>query len=101
MTNIPQGKADAERILEFRRNHWSVENRLHYRRDVTLGEDHCQVRIQGAPEVLAGINNGILAIMDYMGIKNVASQLRHFCAQPEEALRLLLDELPLHNGKTK
>jgi hypothetical protein len=39
--------------------------------------------------------------MDYLGIKNVASQFRHFCAQPEEALRLLLDELPLHNGKTK
>jgi len=101
ITNIPQGKANAERILGFKRCHWHVENHLHYRRDVTMGEDHCQVRVQGTPEVLAGINNGILAIMDYLGIKNVAAQFRHFCAKPEEALRFLLDELPLHNGKTK
>ena len=101
ITNIPEEKTYAERILGFKRSHWYVENRLHYRRDVTFGEDRCHVRIQGAPEVVAGIHNGVLAIMDYLGIKNVASQLRHFCAQPEEALRLLLDELPLQNGRTK
>src|SRR5205807_752235 len=50
MTNLPRNKADAKRLLGLNRKHWSIENRLHYRRDVTLGEDASQVRMQGAPQ---------------------------------------------------
>jgi predicted transposase YbfD/YdcC len=46
ITTIPKEKTDAERLLELNRNHWFVENRLHYRRDVTLGEDASQIRIK-------------------------------------------------------
>ncbi|TMQ32007.1 MAG: transposase, partial [Planctomycetota bacterium] len=34
----------ARRLLELTRGHWGIENRLHYVRDVTLGEDGCRVR---------------------------------------------------------
>ncbi|TMD86287.1 MAG: ISAs1 family transposase, partial [Chloroflexi bacterium] len=61
ITNVPRNKADAKRLLELNRKHWFIENRLHYRRDVTLGEDASQVRSQGAPEVLAALNGGLLA----------------------------------------
>ena len=92
-TNLPRKKANARRLLELNQKHWHVENRLHYRRDVTLGEDACQVRVKGAPQALAALNGGILALMDYLGVSNVASQMRHFCAQPQEALQLLLGRL--------
>lgn len=72
ITCVPRKKADAKRILQLKRKHWSIENRLHYRRDVTLGEDASQVRMKGAPEVLAALNGGIVALMDWLGIKNVA-----------------------------
>ncbi|HEY1350113.1 MAG TPA: ISAs1 family transposase [Ktedonobacteraceae bacterium] len=101
ITNLPREKADAEHILELNRKHWYIENRLHYRRDVTLKEDASQVRTKNAPQVIAALNSGVLAVMDYLGVKNVASQMRHFCAKPEEALKLILDPLPLQNGKTK
>jgi hypothetical protein len=39
----------------------TIENRLHYRRDVTLGEDASQVQIKGAPEVVAALHGGLLA----------------------------------------
>jgi hypothetical protein len=35
-----------------------------FRRDVTLGEDHCQVRKGEAPLVLAALNNVVLALFD-------------------------------------
>ena len=35
-------------LLALQQAHWRIENRLHYRRDVTLGEDACQVRMSGA-----------------------------------------------------
>jgi predicted transposase YbfD/YdcC len=92
-TNLPRKKAGAKRLLDLDQKHWAIENRLHYRRDVTLGEDACQVRIKGAPQVLAALNGGVLALMDWLGVTNVASQMRHFCAQPHEALHLLLGKL--------
>jgi predicted transposase YbfD/YdcC len=98
LTNLPRKKADAKRLLGLNRKHWAIENRLHWRRDVTLGEDASQVRMQGVPQALAALNGGILALMDWLGVRNVAKQMRHFCAQPREALHLLLGKLSRENG---
>jgi len=93
VTNLPRKKANAARLLAFQQAHWRIENRLHRRRDVTLGEDACQVRITGAPHALAALNGGVLALMDWLHVPNVASQMRHFCAHPGEALHLLCHKL--------
>lgn len=93
LTNLPRQKARAKRLLALNQRHWTIENRLHYRRDVTLGEDACQVRVKGAPLALAALNGGVLALMDWLRVTNVASQMRHFCAHPSEALQLLLGRL--------
>ena len=93
VTNLPRKKANASRLLALQQAHWRIENRLHYRRDVTLGEDACQVRITGAPQALAALNGGVLALMDWLHVPNVASQMRHFCAHPVEALHLLCHKL--------
>jgi predicted transposase YbfD/YdcC len=93
LTNLPRKKANAARLLALQQAPWHIENRLHYRRDLTLGEDACQVRLAGAPQALAALNGGVLALMDWLGVSNVASQMRHFCAHPVEALQLLCGKL--------
>ena len=98
ITDLPRKKANAERILQLNRSHWAIENRLHHRRDVTLGEDASQVRTKGAPEVLAALNGGLLALMDFLGVTNVAERMRYFCAYPHKALQLLLGKLSRGNG---
>ncbi len=98
LTNLPPRKATARRLLDLQQAHWHIENRLHYRRDVTLGEDASQVRQAGAPQALAALNGGVIALMDWLGVSNVASQMRHFCAHPEEALQLLCGRLLRHYG---
>lgn len=98
ITNLPRKKADAEYLLELNRKHWCIENRLHYRRDVTLGEDAGQVRIKGAPQVIAALNGGVLAIADLLGIKNLAKQMIYYCAEPQKILQLLLGNLSMQNG---
>ncbi len=98
ITSVPRKNANAMRLLDLNRKHWHVENRLHYRRDMTLGEDASQVRSRGAPEVIAALNGGIVALMDFLCVKNVAKQMRHYCAQPREALQLLLGKLSRGNG---
>ena len=57
-------------LLELIREQWAIENRLHYRRDVTLAEDACQVRKGAAPHVLAVLNSFVLALFDSRGVTN-------------------------------
>lgn len=53
MTSLTPKQAGASLLLALARGHWSIENRLHYRRDVSLEEDACQVRKGSAPHTLA------------------------------------------------
>ena len=90
LTSLPRKLANPARLLELNRAHWQIENRLHWRRDVTLGEDACQVRTGQAPQVLAALNNAVLALADALQVSNLAAQMRTFDAHPEQALALLL-----------
>jgi hypothetical protein len=71
----------------------SFENRLHWRRDVTLREDDCQVRKGEAPGILAILNSFLLGLLDFLGVRHVPRQMRFFDAHPFQAVRLLLGSL--------
>ena len=70
MTSLKPEEADAERLSGLVREHWGMENGLHYVRDVTLGEDASRVRKGSAPEILAGLRNSIIHL-----VKDVAPGL--------------------------
>jgi predicted transposase YbfD/YdcC len=93
LTALSPAQASAEELLALVREHWAIENRLHWRRDVTLREDDCQVRKGEAPRVLAVLNSCLLALLDFVGVSNVPSQMRTFDAYPLQAVRLLLGSL--------
>jgi predicted transposase YbfD/YdcC len=90
LSNLALTQAPAMRMLELNRAHWSIENCLHWRRDVTLGEDHCQTRTGAAPGILACLNSAILSCMDRLGVYNVARQARFFDAHVDQAVQALL-----------
>ena len=93
ITSLTPKKANPSRLLAFSRDHWSIENRLHYRRDVSLGEDACQVRKGAAPHTLAVLNSFVLALFDFCHVSNAKQQMRRFDALPLQAVRLLLSSL--------
>jgi predicted transposase YbfD/YdcC len=90
LTSLSPQRAPAKRLNGLVRRHWAVENELHWRRDVTLGEDGCQSRTGKVPQMLATLNNVVLALMQMLAVSNVPGQMREFDAFPERALRLLL-----------
>jgi len=92
-SNLTPSQAGPEAIATFLRKHWAIENRLHWRRDVTLHEDHSQVRSAGKPQALAALNNIVLSLMDWLGVPNLPDQMRTFAAFPRLALDLLLGPL--------
>ena len=93
--NRPRGRAVDLNVELVRvvRQHWTIENQTHYVRDVTMGEDGCQVKRGKAAQVLASLNNGVLMLMDHLGVENVKAQMREFAAQPLAAVPLLFGTL--------
>lgn len=96
ITSLSPGRADPLHLLQFIRDHWAIENRLHYRRDVTLGEDACQVRKGSAPHTLAVLNSFVLALFDFLSVCNAKQYMRWLDAHPLQAVRLLLKSLGKH-----
>jgi hypothetical protein len=90
ITSLPPGQADAARLLGLVRDHWRIENCLHYVRDVTLGEDACRVRRGSAPQVLAALRNAVVHLLASVGgnAGRVAATER-LQARPAEALQLI------------
>jgi predicted transposase YbfD/YdcC len=53
----------AQKIATLVRNHWRVENELHWTLDVSFNEDQCRVRIENAAENLARIRRISLILL--------------------------------------
>jgi hypothetical protein len=84
LTSLPAHTRPAEALRATRR-HWHIENRLHYVRDVTLGEDACH-----APQALAAVRNSVVALLRGHGVSNLAAALRtNAWAGPSAVLRFL------------
>ncbi|NMQ20092.1 ISAs1 family transposase [Candidatus Competibacter phosphatis] len=52
------------------RAHWGIENRLHYVRDVTLGEDASRIRHN--PGIFALLRSFALNLLHFNGISNIS-----------------------------
>lgn len=90
LSSLSMRQAPPKRLLRLDRAHWAIENRLHWRRDVTLGEDRCQTRTGAVPSLLAQLNSTVLSLMDRAGVRNVARQMRYFDASLDDVLNLVL-----------
>jgi predicted transposase YbfD/YdcC len=56
-------KCDAARMLQRIRGHWGIENRLHWRLDVTFGEDQRRIRRGHAAENFARLSRIALNLL--------------------------------------
>jgi predicted transposase YbfD/YdcC len=89
ITSLDLEEANARRLLELTRGHWGIENKLHYVRDVTFGEDGCRVRKGSAPQVLAAVRNAVIHLLAQVDASSKAAAIRRLNNHPEEALALL------------
>lgn len=83
ITSVPRQQADAARLLAWNRQHWQIENKLHYVRDETMGEDKCRLRSGSAPQVLAGFRNAAITLLRALGVDNIAQALRQNAWHPQ------------------
>lgn len=76
--------------LQAVRRHWAIENRLHWPRDVVLGEDACRVRTGHAPQVLAALRNCVVGLLRTWQVPNLAAAVRTYAWSPAPAIFDLL-----------
>ena len=67
ITSLSPERATADRLLHLTRGHWAIENSLHYRRDVTMGEDASRIRKGTAPQIMAALRNTIIHVLADVG----------------------------------
>jgi len=89
ITSLPAAITTPAQLETLWRGHWSIENQVHYVRDVTFGEDAGQVWAGNAPEALAILRNLLLTVLRRHGWTNIADAVRHYGAYAPRALALL------------
>jgi hypothetical protein len=86
ITSVPPGLADAATLLGWVRGHWGIENRLHWVRDVTMGEDSNRTRSGSGPQVLAAIRNLTISKLRLEKAENIAAELRRNASRVRDLL---------------
>ena len=86
ITSLAAQRGSAAALLEWTQHYWGIENGLHWRRDVTLGEDATRMADANQAQVMATLNNFIIALANKLGFRNLASAQRIFNAKLTLAL---------------
>jgi hypothetical protein len=89
ITNLSRRKATPRQLARLLRDHWHIENRLHYVRDVTYREDLSRVRTGSGPRVMASLRNIAIGIHRLYGETNIAHATRACCQKSSRAFARL------------
>ena len=89
VTSIPARSAGPPCLLDLSRGHWSIENRLHWVRDVTFDEDRSRVRRGSGAQVMASVRNMAISLLRMAGADSIPSALRR-CARSDSLVFRLI-----------
>ena len=91
LTSLGAERAGPKELLDLVRNHWHIENRLHYVRDFTYDEDRCRAHVRHLPRNLSCLTNAAIAIVRCDGrFRFLPEANRHYAARAQEALDAIL-----------
>jgi predicted transposase YbfD/YdcC len=71
ITSLPPGRANAKRLLELNRGHWSIENQLHWVRDTLFKEDACSLRSRAGQAINAACNSLTIFLLKQGGFTSL------------------------------
>jgi predicted transposase YbfD/YdcC len=82
ITSLDAHQADPALLATWVRGHWSIEARLRWVRDVTLAEDHSQIRTDNGPTNVAALRTLAINALRLTGHANIAAGLREHARTP-------------------
>jgi len=88
ITSLPADLAGPRHLAAYARNHWAIENKEHYVRDVTFREDAQKTRTGSQPNAHAGIRNLVTGAFRRKGHANIAAARRYYGRDDQRILAL-------------
>lgn len=98
MTSLTAAQATGEHLAGYVRGQWSIENKIHWVRDVTFREDYSRVRTDSRPRIMATLRNLAIGLIRQAGHIRIAATIRRIRHDPRQILTLM--GLPLTSGTT-
>lgn len=89
ITSRPPQQADAQRLLEINRGHWTIENSCHYILDWNYDEDRSRIRTGHGPENITRLRRFAISVIKSKRVRSVAQTMR----QLNKNTRLVFDYL--------
>jgi len=88
LSSLPVERATPAYLFALSRGQWTIENRLHWVRDVTFDEDRSRVRTGAGGQVMASLRNLAISLL-LAGARYIAPALRHCARSDFQTLRLI------------
>ncbi len=89
VTSLSARQAAAAHRQTLVRGYWSIENRSHYVRHVTFGEDLAQVRQGHLPQALAALRHAVISLIRQLDFAFIPDALAYFSARSAAALEAI------------
>lgn len=89
VTSLSSREAAPEHLATYVRGHWSIENKIHWVRDVTFREDASQVKTASRFRVMATLRNLVIGLIRQAGDTRIAATLRKIRHSPHQLLAIL------------
>lgn len=86
---ISSAKMSAKKFAEGIRNHWGIENRLHYVKDVVFKEDHSKIKGGRAPAIFSLIRNLVINIIRLNNGNQITKFMRNYSGDVKGIMKLL------------
>lgn len=93
ITSLSVEEYGAKQLLDLTRNHWRIENGLHYRRDVTFKEDAVRKKSINGGQIMAALNNLAIGILRKIGWENIAQARRFYEIQFAKGIELIINPI--------
>jgi hypothetical protein len=89
LVSLRPDEGGAAVVEGFWRGHWTIENRVHYIRDVTFGEDAGHAAQGATAHVLAALRNALLYLFRQARWTSLPDALAHYGASVVRAFTLI------------
>jgi DDE_Tnp_1-associated/Transposase DDE domain len=76
ITSLDRREAAPVHLAGYVRGHWSIENKVHWVRDVTFGEDASRIRTGSRPRIMATLRNLAIGLIRHAGYPKIAATIR-------------------------
>ena len=93
ITSLDAREAAPEHLAGYVRGQWTIENKVHWVRDVTFREDSSRVRTGPRPRIMATLRNLAIGLIRQAGYTRIAATIRKI----KHDMALLLTILGLKN----